>query len=227
MIDSVRSTSSVFAIAGMCTGSLASNLAMDRTGFAAAHRPAFRPPEQRPRNPARSGATNETETEPRLDLRRHLAGDSGCPRAASVSRIVGLDARPDVDGAHVRTPREIGARDGWAVGAWEVASLAQQIALPYLCVGNYSQVFVCDLFACEATSHAPGGRRCAMTTRTAGRRARIFIAPFATGPNSLRRPVGDEPTRARRVATEVEGRCGKPTRPPFPPRSGAMLVAVR
>ena len=207
MIDSVRSTSSVFAIAGMCTGSLASNLAMDRTGFAAAHRPAFRPPEQRPRNPARSGATNETETEPRLDLRRQLAGDSGCPRAASVSRIV--------------------ARDHWAVGAWEVASLAQQIALPYLCVGNYSQVFVCDLFACEATSHAPGGRRCAMTTRTAGRRARIFIAPFATGPNSLRRPVGDEPTRARRVATEVEGRCGKPTRPPFPPRSGAMLVAVR
>jgi len=46
-------------------------------------------------------------------------------------------------------------RDASAVGAWGVASLAQQIARPDLCVDNYSQGPVRDLFACEATPHAP------------------------------------------------------------------------
>jgi hypothetical protein len=39
-------------------------------------------------------------------------------------------------------------------GAWETASLAQQMARPNLYL-QYSQVFVRHLFACEVISHAP------------------------------------------------------------------------
>jgi len=39
-----------------------------------------------------------------------------------------------------------------AVVGWDAAALAQQIALPNRHL-QYSQVFVCDLFACEAPSH--------------------------------------------------------------------------
>ena len=41
------------------------------------------------------------------------------------------------------------------VVGWGDAALAQQIARPSLYVDNYSQGFVRDPFACEATPHAP------------------------------------------------------------------------